>query len=73
MFELKNDDFSWREGLTVMELIEELRARGRYRVATQSPGAMVVINGEIVTRDRYSSRVVGKDDTVCLMSFMTGG
>ena len=73
MFELKDDDFSWREGLTVIELLEELRARGRYRAATESPSTMVVINGKIVTRDQYPSRIVGKNDMVQLMSFVTGG
>ena len=55
------------------ELLDELEAKGKYRAATESPSTMVVINGKIVTRDQYSSRTVGKDDIVHLMSFVTGG
>jgi sulfur carrier protein ThiS len=73
MFVLKDDDFSWREDLTVIELLGELRASGKYRAAIESTGTMVVINGKIVTRDQYSSRIVGKNDIVHLMSFVTGG
>lgn len=73
MFMIKNDDFTWREGLTVGELLEDLRARGKYKAATESPGTMVIINGQIVTRDQYSSRTVDKNDTLHLMTFVTGG
>ena len=73
MLTLKNDDFTWKEGLTVSELLEDLKARGKYQAATGSPGTMVVINGNIVTRDQYSSKTVGKNDMVHLMSFVTGG
>jgi sulfur carrier protein ThiS len=73
MFVLKNDDFTWKEGLTVRDLLEELKGRGKYRAAVESTGTLVVSSNNIVTRDQHSSRVLGKNDMVCLMSFVTGG
>jgi thiamine biosynthesis protein ThiS len=73
MLMLNKDDFTWKEGLTVRELLEDLKARGKYQATKGSPGTMVVINGNIVTRDQYSSKTVGKNDMIHLMSFVTGG
>ena len=73
MITIKNDDFAWKKGLTVRELLEDLKARGKYADAIGTLSTIIIINGKIVATDQYSSRTVDKNDLINLMSFMMGG
>ncbi len=73
MLRLKGDDFEWKKDLTVREMMEDLRARGKYRAAMESPGMMVLINGKLVTREHYSSTTISKNDVIHLVTPVMGG
>ncbi len=73
MLTLDDDDFEWKEDLTVRELMEDLSARGKYRAAIESPGMMVLINGKLVTREHYSSTTIRKNDVIHLVTLVMGG
>jgi thiamine biosynthesis protein ThiS len=73
MITVDSNDFEWHDGLTVAELLAELKSTGKYPTAVGVPGTIVALNGNIVPTDQYTICPVGRGDMIHLMSFMAGG
>jgi thiamine biosynthesis protein ThiS len=73
MITVNSDDFEWREGLTIADLLDELKKKGKYPNAVGIPGTIVALNGKIVPTDQYRLYTIARNDMIHLMSFMAGG
>jgi len=59
------DEIEWEEGLTVSDLLERLRYT--------FPHIIVKINGEVVPREKYSTRTIPDGTDVRVIHLIAGG
>jgi sulfur carrier protein len=61
----KRDEVAWEEGLTVSRLLDQLRFT--------FPQIIVSIDGELVRREEYATRVIPDAADVRVVHLMAGG
>ena len=59
------DEIEWREGLTVSDLLEQLRY--------SYPHIIVSINGEVIPREEYHTRTIPDGADVRVIHLIAGG
>lgn len=73
MITITGRDFKWKPGLTVGELLTDLKKRGKYDGKIGTPGLVMVVAGNIVPTDQYDTTTINENDTIHILSFMAGG
>ena len=61
----RRDQFGWRDGVTVSDLLDEFRFT--------FPHIIVSINGDLVPRADYPTRTIPDDADVRVVHLMAGG
>ncbi len=65
MIKVNGKDFEWEEQLTVEKLLE--------KKGFTYPKIIVKINGEVVTREEYSTKTIMDEEDVQVIHLLAGG
>jgi thiamine biosynthesis protein ThiS len=73
MITVNNQDFEWRNGLTVEGLLENLKKTRKYKEIIETRNVTVLINGKLIPTDEYDRTAIHDQDLIHLFSFLSGG
>lgn len=65
MIKVNGTDFQWEDNLTIEKLLEEKKYT--------FPKIIVKVNGEIISKEKYSTTIINDGDNVQVIHLIAGG